>query len=152
MITATNVAVLFFDGGCKNNGKKTARAGSGAVLYTQDRSSELAHVYNFIGNHTNNEAEYTGLIIGMIEAHKLNITHLDVFGDSKLVISQCTGKWALNAQTLIPLHTKVKQLESLFERVTYTHVYRNDNKRADELSNFGMSRPESFIDINQWRL
>jgi len=90
----------------------------------------------FIGDkETNNSAEYNGLIIGLELAIKYNIKNLVVKGDSLLVIQQMTGKYQVKSNTLLQLYIKVKMLEKLFTSIVYQHVYRNDNKRADELAN-----------------
>jgi len=122
---------LYFDGCSKGN---PGRSGAGAVLYKNN--NELATNSLFIGDkETNNSAEYNGLIIGLELAIKYNIKNLVVKGDSLLVIQQMTGKYQVKSSTLLQLYTKVKMLEKLFTSIVYQHVYRNDNKRADELAN-----------------
>jgi ribonuclease HI len=122
---------LFFDGCSKGN---PGRSGAGAVLYKNN--NELATNSLFIGDkETNNSAEYNGLIIGLEMAIKYNIKNLVVKGDSLLVIQQMTGKYQVKSNSLLQLYTNVKKLEKLFTKVVYQHVYRHDNKRADELAN-----------------
>jgi len=122
---------LYFDGCSKGN---PGRSGAGAVLYKNN--NELATNSLFIGDkETNNSAEYNGLIIGLELAIKYNIKNLVVKGDSLLVIQQMTGKYQVKSNTLLQLYIKVKMLEKLFTSIIYQHVYRNDNKRADELAN-----------------
>ena len=45
------------------------------------------------------------------------------------------NKYKVKSENLIPLYEKAKQLESKFEKITFTHIYRDKNKRADELAN-----------------
>lgn len=128
---ANDMYELYFDGCSKGN---PGRSGAGAVLYKNN--NELATNSLFIGDkETNNSAEYNGLIIGLELAIKYNIKNLVVKGDSLLVIQQMTGKYQVKSSTLLQLYTKVKMLEKLFTSIVYQHVYRNDNKRADELAN-----------------
>ena len=126
---------LYFDGCSKGN---PGRAGAGAVLYDH-ASSEVFAESAFVGHHaTNNEAEYTGLILGLNEALKRGITtELLVRGDSMLVIRQMQGKYKVNSPNLAQLHKCVNALASKFEKIEFEHVYREGNKRADELSNRG---------------
>ena len=79
-----------------------------------------------------------GLIVGLENAIIKNIKVLTVKGDSMLVIKQMNGLYKVKSPNLIPLFEFAKQLEAKFDKVTYIHVYRNNNKRADELSNIAL--------------
>ncbi len=125
---------LFFDGCSKGN---PGRAGAGAVLYDVNDAEVFAESV-FVGYRaTNNEAEYTGLILGLTEALKHGITELHVRGDSQLVIRQMQGKYKVNSSNLVPLHQCATALASQFAKIEFEHVYRDNNKRADALSNVG---------------
>jgi len=122
---------LQFDGCSKGN---PGLAGAGAVIYKND--DEIWHDFSFLGkSSTNNQAEYNGLLLGLNEAVNLNIKELLVEGDSDLVIKQMNNEYKVKSENLIPLYEKAKKLESMFEKITFTHIYRNKNKRADELAN-----------------
>ena len=126
--------VMNFDGCCKGN---PGPGGSGAVLY--ENGQEIWSNSVFVGDRvTNNGAEYLGLIMGLIEATALHIDHILVRGDSQLVINQMKGDYQVNSPNLKNLYAEAKKLESNFIKVTYQHVYRNENKRADKLSNEGL--------------
>lgn len=127
--------LLQFDGCSKGN---PGKAGSGAVIYKN--KTEIWGKSLFIGNkNTNNEAEYTGLIIGLEEANNMGIKNICVEGDSLLVINQMTGKYKVKSENLIGLYNKAKELEKKFDVIIYNHIYRNLNKRADELSNLALN-------------
>jgi ribonuclease HI len=126
---------LFFDGASKGN---PGLAGAGAVIYHCEE--EIWHGSKFIGEKaTNNEAEYSGLIIGLNKAIELNIKSLLVNGDSLLIINQMTGKYKCNSENLLPLYNTAKELSKKIIDIQFQHVYRNFNKRADELSNIAIS-------------
>jgi ribonuclease HI/probable phosphoglycerate mutase len=126
---------LYFDGCSKGN---PGRAGAGAVLYDAQEAEVFAESV-FVGFHaTNNEAEYTGLILGLTEALKRGITtELLVRGDSQLIVRQMQGKYKVNSPKLAPLHKCATTLASKFAKIDYEHVYRDKNQRADALSNVG---------------
>jgi ribonuclease HI len=129
-----NKYVLFFDGCSKGN---PGKAGCGAVMY--ENNVEVFSKAVFVGKkETNNYAEYMGLIVGLENAIIQNIKVLTVKGDSMLVIKQMNGLYKVKSPNLIPLFEFAKQLETKFDKITYHHVYRNDNKRADELSNIAL--------------
>ena len=126
---------MYFDGCSKGN---PGRAGAGAVLY-DPQGAEVFAESGFAGySATNNEAEYTGLILGLNEALKRGITELHVRGDSQLVVRQMQGKYKVNSPNLAPLHQCASTLASKFSKIEFEHVYRNNNKRADALSNAGL--------------
>jgi ribonuclease HI len=127
---------LQFDGCSKSN---PGFAGAGAVIYRLDK--EISTVIHFVGNkETNNFAEYTGLIVGLKEAIRLNIKRIEVEGDSMLVIKQMKGEWSVKSNNLIPLYNEAKELILLFDTISFKHIYREYNKRADELSNLAISK------------
>jgi ribonuclease HI len=127
---------LQFDGCSKSN---PGLAGAGAVIYNLDE--EISAQIHFVGNNaTNNVAEYTGLIIGLKEAINLNVKTLLVQGDSMLVIKQMKGEYKVKSENLIHLYNEAKELEKMFDSIEFEHIYRENNKRADELSNLAISR------------
>ena len=126
--------VLYFDGASKGN---PGSSGAGAVLYSGEK--EIGIMSYFVGKHeTNNVAEYNGLIIGLELAIKEGVKKLLVRGDSKLIICQMKGEWKVKAKNLLPFYKTCKKFEKEFDEVIYEHVYRKDNKRADELANIGV--------------
>ena len=130
----TPTHALFFDGCSKGN---PGRAGAGAVLYDELKNEVFAESVFAGYRATNNEAEYTGLILGLHESLKRGITELQVRGDSQLVIRQMQGKYKVNSPNLVPLHQCAATLASKFAKIEFEHVYRDGNKRADALSNRG---------------
>jgi|AntAceMinimDraft_11_1070367.scaffolds.fasta_scaffold02541_8 ribonuclease HI len=134
--TKSKEYILYFDGACKSN---PGKAGAGMVIYKNN--VEIASDSVYIGEkETNNVSEYIGLLIGMKTAIHLGITDLIVRGDSMLVIKQMNGEYKVKSDTLREHYTNAKGFEKMFEKITYEHVYRNKNKRADELANIGVSK------------
>ena len=127
----TPIYKLQFDGCSKGN---PGPAGAGAVIYKNEDEIWAASVY--VGNkNTNNEAEYSGLILGLQNAISLNINNLVVEGDSLLVIKQMNKEYKVKSEKLLPLFEEAQLLVDQFENISFQHVYREKNTRADELSN-----------------
>jgi ribonuclease HI len=134
-ICPANNYKLHFDGCSKGN---PGPSGIGAVLY--NNNEEIWCDYKYIGvNCTNNEAEYQSLILGLEEAVSQNITKLSVYGDSQLVINQLNGVYKVKKDKLRPFYEKIHDLINHFEHIDFTHVYREENKRADALSNMALN-------------
>ena len=125
---------MYFDGCSKGN---PGRAGAGAVIYDASNNEVFAEAVFAGYSTTNNEAEYTGLILGLNTALKQGITELQVRGDSQLVIRQMQGNYRVNSAKLAPLYQCAVTLASKFTSIGFEHVYRDKNKRADALSNTG---------------
>ena len=126
--------LLQFDGGSRGN---PGVSGCGSVIYY--RGNEIWNRSVYLGeDHTNNYAEYYGVIYGLIGAKQLQIKDLKVQGDSKIIINQLTGKFKVNSEKLKPLFNKAKKQFQHFNSIEFSHIYRNKNKRADELANIAM--------------
>jgi len=126
-----NYYLLQFDGCSKGN---PGMAAAGAVLYKNN--IEIWSGSKFLGyNETNNYAEYMGLIMGLSKANELNISELIVEGDSMLIIKQMNGENQVRSTNIIELHKLAMQLKLKFSNIVFNHIYRENNKRADELCN-----------------
>lgn len=130
---------LNFDGASKGN---PGLSGAGMVIYKN--GEEIWSSHKFIGCKTNNQAEYSALILGLEGALKLGIKNLSVLGDRLLVINQVNGLYKVKSDFLLSLHKEVLALKSKFDFIEFNHVYRDNNKRADQLSNMAFEN----IDTN----
>jgi len=132
--SARAVVMVHFDGGSRGN---PGPAGIGAVV--TDPSSHpparLASVSEYIGDTTNNVAEYRALIAGLEAARAFPARAVEVRGDSKLVIEQVKGTWKVKQAHLRPLMEDVRRLLAAYERTALVHVPREQNKDADLLVN-----------------
>jgi len=127
---------LQFDGCSKSN---PGLAGAGAVIYYND--CEVWSGEFFVGeNNTNNQAEYAGLLLGLKRAKDMDIKTLYVEGDSLLVINQMKGQYKCSSSNLFELYQEAKSLVLHFESIYFNHIYRNENKRADHLSNIAVEK------------
>lgn len=124
---------LMFDGCSKGN---PGQAGCGAVIYRNGQ--EVWSSSKYLGKQTNNQAEYAGLIMGLEECVRLNLAVLKVQGDSLLIINQMNLKYMVHSPLLAPLNQMAKYLSSKIQTIKYEHVYRTENKRADELANMAL--------------
>jgi ribonuclease HI len=129
---------LFFDGCSKGN---PGLSGIGAVIYKNNVEHWASS--RFIGEGTNNESEYKALIMGLEEAKERNISELTVYGDSQLVINQVNGLFQVKAKNLFKFYENVMILKKSFKVILFIHVPREENQRADELSNLALSIVET---------
>lgn len=125
---------LFSDGGSRGN---PGPAGAGFVLY-DEKNNELFVGKKFLGIATNNVAEYMALILGLKEAHKLGGKTLKCFLDSELIVKQLNGEYRVKHPDMKPLFAQVQSLLPSFDSISFVHVRREKNKRADQLANEAM--------------
>ena len=128
---------LYFDGASRGN---PGPASLGGVIY-DSLNEEKINYKKAIGVATNNYAEYQALLAGLKICIKYNINEVNVYGDSKLVIEQVKGNWKVKSETLKPLYDEIKKCitPEFFKKITFNHVRRNLNKRADELANLALN-------------
>lgn len=130
----TKKAIIYADGGSRGN---PGIAGAGCALF-DTQGKEIACDRIPCGHQTNNFAEYTGMIRGMELALENNVTDLLVRLDSKLAIEQMSGHWKVKNANIKPLFEKAYNLKEKFNTITFEHVPREKNKRADQLANEAM--------------
>ena len=135
-----NEYIMNFDGASKGN---PGLSGAGAVIYKN--GNEIWSSCKFVGYKTNNQAEYSALILGLKGALDLGITSLSVLGDSLLVINQVNNIYKVKSVCLHELYKEAQSLKTEFDYIDFSHVYRELNKRADELSNLAL---ENITDLS----
>lgn len=138
-----NEWTLLFDGCSKGN---PGEAGCGAVIYRNGQ--EVWSSSKYLGKRTNNQAEYAGLIMGLKECVNLKLAAVKVQGDSLLIINQMNLKYMVHSELLVPLNQMAKYLTSQIPMIQYEHVYRKDNKRADELANIALINKRNIDEEN----
>ena len=137
-----NEVTLRFDGSCKPN---PGDGGSGYVIFDTNNDKTIIEGHYYVGgNCTNNVAEYFGLIAGLKHFQNSPYTadHLNIEGDSELTINQMKGTYRINSHRLKPLFKRVTNLllkycrgDSICTSVSFAHIDRRFNVRADALAN-----------------
>lgn len=122
---------LYTDGAARGN---PGPAGAGAVILNPE-GHIVAKMGKFLGESTNNVAEYMGLILGLKRAKAMGIRELEVFADSELLVKQLAGEYAVKAEHLQPLHAEAKGLLEAFDWIQVRHIPREENGQADAMSN-----------------
>jgi len=124
--------LIYTDGGARNN---PGPAGVGVVIQDGAKSIELK---KYIGEQTNNFAEYEALILALTEAKKRGLAEreIEVRMDSELIVRQMTNEYQVKEETLWPQYMKVHNLiVAHFPDAKFVHVRREENKEADRLVN-----------------
>jgi len=116
----------FTDGGARGN---PGPAGIGMVI---KHGNELVEAFGrYIGETTNNQAEYKALIAVLERVSELGAEEVHCMLDSELVVKQMRHEYKVRDAGLQPLFLRAWNLVTGFKRVTFTHVPREENSLAD---------------------
>ena len=126
---------LFCDGASRSN---PGDASIGVSILLDGK--EVHTISKKIGIATNNEAEYQALIDGLNYCVDNSIKEIQVFLDSNLVVEQVNKNYKVTAENLKVLNSKVDELIQEFNFIEISHVYREENKRADQLANMALDK------------
>lgn len=122
---------LFTDGGSRGN---PGNAACGFFIF-DEKDNLVDFGGKYVGETTNNVAEYYGLIAGLEQAKKIGLENIVCKLDSELVVKQLQLKYKVKDEKMQVLFKKVNELAANFSRISFTHIPRAENKFADKLVN-----------------
>ena len=130
-----NRLAVFSDGGARGN--PGPAASSFVILFN---GKELIRESKYLGNTTNNVAEYFGVLLAMdwISKNKTlpRIEQIVFNLDSQLVVRQLMGIYKIKEAKLKAIANKIKSLQTtLDKKIIFVHIPREKNKLADKLVN-----------------
>jgi ribonuclease HI len=124
------------DGGARGNPGPAAVA---AVVTAPD-GTLLTEKGVYIGEATNNVAEYRAVLLGLELARQVGAREVEVVNDSELVARQIGGQYKVKHAGLKPLFIDTMRELREFDRWTVRNVRRESNERADELVNEALDK------------
>lgn len=122
--------IINTDGGSRGN---PGPSGIGVVIHNEENKI-IAKYKEYIGETTNNVAEYKALILGLTKVRDFECREILCRLDSELVVKQLNGEYKVKDGNLRILYEEVRSL-TFFKPVTFEHVRREYNGAADELVN-----------------
>ena len=129
--------VLYSDGASRGN---PGEAGAGAYLVNE--KGEEIKLTLYLGQKTNNQAEYEALLLGLRELKKYKVKDLTIRADSELLIKQLKGEYRVKHPNLIPLFEEAKKYLASFSALKLEHVRREQNEEADALANLAIDEKD----------
>ncbi|MBI4053756.1 MAG: ribonuclease HI family protein [Candidatus Doudnabacteria bacterium] len=122
---------IFTDGGARGN---PGPAGFGAAVY--DHNGKLVlEIKGYLGNLTNNQAEYEAVIVALQKAKELGADKVTLKLDSELIVRQLTGRYKIKSGSIADRAAKALALTRQFVQLNFVHVPRSQNALADQLVN-----------------
>lgn len=131
---------IHVDGGSRGN---PGAAGAGVVIRGDE--GPLFEAGYFLGEQTNNAAEYLALIHALEEVVQFAAQPITICSDSELLVRQVLGEYRVKSPTLAELFGRAQRLLLRLPQWQIQHVPRERNRRADELANLAMDRRETVV-------
>jgi len=118
------------------DGASKGNPGPAAIGYTIEKDGiVLEERSSYIGEATNNTAEYRALIAALKRMQELGATDVVIYSDSELVVRHINGLYKVKSRSLKPLYLEVMSLLGSFHSHEVVHVTRDQNSAADGLAN-----------------
>lgn len=129
---------IYTDGGARGN---PGPAGIGCVIFGE-KGKVVEKISKYIGQATNNQAEYKALIAGLIKAKELGAKEIEVFLDSELVVKQLNREYRVKDKDLAPLFVQIYNISLGFKKIVFKHIFREKNELADKLVNQALDKAD----------
>ncbi len=126
-----DLLIAYTDGAARGN---PGPAGAGVYIVDQ-HDVIVAEAQEYLGETTNNVAEYRTFILALDKLEALNATAVSIRSDSQFIVRQLSGEYRVKNEGLRPLFQEAKTRLRGFQNVTIEHVPREENKEADRLAN-----------------
>jgi len=132
----TKLINLYTDGGARGNPGPAAIG----VVIKDEQGKVLKQYSEYLGEKTNNQAEYSALLKGLKLAKDYNPQEIKCFLDSELVVKQMNQEYKVKDKDLQPLFIKVWNTAINYKKVSYHHIPRSLNKEADKILNIELDK------------
>jgi ribonuclease HI len=129
--SGTGALFINVDGAARGN---PGPAGAGVIMFDTERQP-VCRLKKYLGETTNNVAEYSALLLALEKANKLGAKSVEISSDSELMVRQIQGRYKVKNERLKRLYDEATSLIANFDNFTIRHVLRGFNKEADKLAN-----------------
>jgi ribonuclease HI len=129
--------IIYTDGGSRGNPGPAAIG----VVFCNERNQIIKKYSEYLGEMTNNEAEYQAVIFALEKFKALfgkklaKSTEIELKSDSELLIRQLNGEYKILDEKIQPLFLKIWNLRLDFKKLKFKLISREKNKEADRLVN-----------------
>jgi ribonuclease HI len=123
--------LLYIDGASRGN---PGKAGAGVVI-CDPTGKVIAEKKAFLGETTNNIAEYSAFLLALEEARAMQAGEIEVYTDSELLAKQWNGEYKVRNPRLKEFYQRARTLSQQFTKCRVVQIPRCQNRRADSLAN-----------------
>lgn len=127
------------DGGSRGN------PGPSACAFVINTGSSIVAEAFFLGDMTNNQAEYNGLLKALQKLSEMGINeNISIISDSELLVKQLNGEYKVKSANIADLYRESQNIIKSMSGIEVMHVRREKNKLADALLNEMLDRREKL--------
>ncbi len=129
--------IVYTDGGSRGNPGPSALG----VVLADEKGKIIKKYGQFLGEMTNNQAEYQAVIFALkkikalLGKDKIQSLEVEIRSDSELLVSQLQGKFKILDENIQKLFISVWNLKIDYKKVEFVLIPREKNKEADFLAN-----------------
>ncbi|MCX7778814.1 MAG: ribonuclease HI family protein [Patescibacteria group bacterium] len=128
--------IIYTDGGARGN---PGPAAIGVVICHENKKI-IKKYSKYIGEATNNQAEYRAVIDALKEAKKVGAQEIDFYLDSELLVGQLSRRFKIKNTELGQVFVKIWNLSQAFKKINFFYIPREKNKEADRLVNLALKK------------
>lgn len=132
-----DIVVKIYTDGCSRG--NPGPAGIGVLIINND-GKEIERISEYIGETTNNVAEYRAILRAVNECESRKIDKAIFFTDSELIVNQLNKSYKIKDEKLKILYVKLLNKLINFRNWSIKHIPREDNKIADYLANQALKK------------
>jgi len=115
------------------------------VVIRDGAGKTLKEHHRYLGEATNNVAEYSALSDALALAKELGGTELAIRSDSQLLVRQFNGQYRVKNPALFKMLAEIQKIRHQFASITLIHVPREENKDADRLANLALDQARAGL-------
>ncbi len=128
--------IAYTDGASRGNPGPAAIG----VYITDTNGNVLSEVSKYLGEGTNNYAEYSAVIRALEMSIENKVNNVLIKSDSELLVRQLNGKYKVKSKSIIKLYENCKKLLAKLDSYSFEHVRRENNVEADRLANMALDK------------
>ena len=126
------------------DGASSGNPGPAAIGYIIEKEEVILEEKSaYIGETTNNVAEYKAFLASLKRMKELGATEVTVYSDSELVVRQINDIYKVKNPGLKPIYTEIKRLLTEFDSWRIVHINRTNNSLADNLAKKALKEHKS---------
>ena len=110
------------------------------IYITDINGNLLSEVSKYLGEGTNNYAEYSAVIQALELSIKNKVNSVLIKSDSEFLVRQLNGKYKVKSKSIIKLYENCKKLMTKLDSCKFEHVRRENNTEADRLANMALDK------------
>ncbi len=139
--------IIYTDGGSRGNPGPSALG----VVFCNERGQVIKKYNEFLGEKTNNEAEYQAVVFALKKFKALfgkklaKNTEVELRADSELLIKQLNGQYKILEPKIQPLFLAVWNLKLDFKKIRFKFISRENNQEADRLVNEALDNQDKNL-------